>query len=66
MRVLVMGITGLFGGFLIPLLLIAAYRGISGSDGELAPPLAYAPETLALVGAVTVPVVDALVRSRRR
>jgi hypothetical protein len=69
MRVLVMGIAGLFGGFLVPLLLIAAYRQgarwTTGSPGDVGFPITYGPETLALVGMVALPVLDAVIRRRR-
>jgi hypothetical protein len=68
-RVLTMGIAGLFGSFLIPLLLIAAYRAITtwitGAPGHVGFPVTYGPETLALVGTVAVPLADAFIRRKR-
>lgn len=70
MRVLVMAIAGLFAGFLVPLLLIAAYRQgtrwTTGAPGDVGFPITYGPETLALVGMVALPVLDAVIRRRRR
>lgn len=65
-----MGIAGLFGGFLTPFLMIASYhvvtRWITGAPGDVGFPVTYGPETLAFVGTVAVPVLDAIVRRKRK
>jgi hypothetical protein len=69
LRVLVIAIAGMFGGFLIPLLLIRAYRGITlmlgGTETDVSFPFTYAPETLAVFCAVALPIIDAILRARR-
>ncbi|ACQ82245.1 hypothetical protein Bcav_4004 [Beutenbergia cavernae DSM 12333] len=69
MRSLGLAIAGLFGGWLLATAVIGAFRALTlAATGAAAPVpfvLRFAPEVLAVLGAVLVPVLAARARARR-